>query len=85
MLTKNSARLSTRLTDPKFEHPRTYLVQVERIPDESALKQLREGVMLKDGRTRPAKVELLASPPRFAGRPCSNTLSQKCAGTRGFG
>ncbi len=69
LLLTDSARLSTRLTDPKFEHPRTYLVQVERIPDENALNQLREGVMLKDGRTRPAKVELLASPPDLPERP----------------
>ena len=69
LLLTDSALLSTRLTDPKFEHPRTYLVQVERIPDENALKQLREGVMLKDGRTRPAKVELLTSPPDLPERP----------------
>jgi 23S rRNA pseudouridine2457 synthase len=69
LLLTDSARLSTRLTDPKFDHPRTYLVQVERIPDETTLKQLREGVMLKDGRTRPAKVELLASPPELPERP----------------
>src|SRR5689334_18301667 len=28
LLLTDSARLATRLTDPKFEHPRTYLVQV---------------------------------------------------------
>jgi pseudouridine synthase len=69
LLLTDSARLSTRLTDPKFEHPRTYLVQVERIPDENALNQLREGVTLKDGRTRPAKVELLKSSPDLPERP----------------
>lgn len=69
LLLTDSARLSTRLTDPKFEHPRTYLVQVERIPDENALRQLREGVTLKDGLTRPAKVELLAAPPDLPERP----------------
>jgi pseudouridine synthase len=69
LLLTDSARLSRRLTNPKFEHPRTYLVQIERIPDENALKQLREGVMLKDGSTRPAKVELLGSPPDLPERP----------------
>jgi 23S rRNA pseudouridine2457 synthase len=63
LLLTDSSRLSERLTDPKFEHPRTYLVQVERIPDEKALKQLREGIMLKDGLTRPAVVEKLDSAP----------------------
>ncbi|MFN8371432.1 MAG: pseudouridine synthase [Anaerolineae bacterium] len=62
LLTADGA-LNARLTHPKFEHPRTYLVQVERIPDEQALEKLRSGVELNDGRTRPAKVELLQTPP----------------------
>jgi len=57
-----------RLTHPRFEHDKTYLVQVEGIPTEEALAQLRSGVMVKGGRTRPAEVELLpgepAVPPR---------------------
>src|SRR3954470_24290549 len=61
--------LAHRLTDPRFEHPRTYLVQVERIPDPSALEALRRGVDLKDGRTRPAEAELLAAPPALPDRP----------------
>jgi len=69
LLLTDSARLSTRLTDPKFEHPRIYLAQVEGIPDENALQKLREGVILNDGRTRPAKVELLPSPPDLPERP----------------
>jgi pseudouridine synthase len=69
LLLTDSARLKTRLTDPKFEHPRTYLVQVERIPDESALQQLREGIALKDGLTRPAQVELLEETPDLPERP----------------
>lgn len=51
------------LTDPKFSHPRTYWVQVERIPDETALAQLREGVVIKNYRTRPAEVQLLPKEP----------------------
>src|SRR5579859_1055048 len=45
--------LNARLTQPRFAHPRTYLVQVERIPGEAALDRLRQGVVLKDGPTRP--------------------------------
>ncbi len=37
LLLTDSGSLNTRLTDPAFAHPRTYLVQVERIPDEAAL------------------------------------------------
>ena len=54
--------LQHRLTDPKFEHPRTYGVQVERVPDEAALKQLRTGVDVLDYRTRPAKARLIEEP-----------------------
>jgi len=63
LLLTDSGELNARLTQPRYEHPKTYLVQVERIPDEAALQRLREGVDLKDGRTRPAQVELLEPPP----------------------
>lgn len=63
ILTDDGA-LNARLTHPKYEHPRTYLAQVERIPDEKALEQLRQGVVIKGGyTTRPAEVELLAEEP----------------------
>lgn len=69
LLLTDAARLKTRLTDPKFEHPRTYLVQVERIPDEQALQSLREGIDLSDGHTRPTQVERLDAAPDLPERP----------------
>jgi pseudouridine synthase len=69
LLLTDSGSLNAQLTDPAFAHPRTYLVQVERIPDEAALQRLRTGVDLKDGHTRPAQVELLAAPPDLPERP----------------
>ncbi|HEX3449643.1 MAG TPA: pseudouridine synthase [Isosphaeraceae bacterium] len=68
LLLTDDGRLAHRLTDPRFEHPKTYLVQVERTPDHVALEELRRGVVLKDGRTRPAQVELLAQPPALIDR-----------------
>ena len=68
LLLTDDGRLAHRLTDPRFEHPKTYLVQVERIPDAAALEALRRGVVLKDGRTRPAQAELLAEPPAVPDR-----------------
>ncbi len=59
----NNGPLKHRLSHRQFAHPRTYLVQVERIPDKMALNQLRQGVTIKDYKTRPAKVKLLDSPP----------------------
>lgn len=55
--------LSQRLTDPAYRHPRTYLVQVERIPDEAALEKLRVGVVIEGKKTLPALVELLDHEP----------------------
>ena len=63
LLTANG-RLQQRLTDPRFGHWRTYWVQVEGIPDPSQLQALREGVIVKKQRTRPAKAELLADEHR---------------------
>jgi 23S rRNA pseudouridine2457 synthase len=68
LLLTDDGLLAHRLTDPRFEHPKTYLVQVERIPDDRALEALRQGVVLNDGPTRPAEVELLAHPPELPER-----------------
>jgi pseudouridine synthase len=69
LLLTDSGWLIERLTNPTYAHPRTYLAQVERIPDESDLEKLRGGIDLNDGRTRPAQVELLASSPDLPERP----------------
>ena len=68
LLLTDNGQLNNRLAAPKFAHPRTYYVQVEGIPHESALKGLRQGVTIKNYRTRPAKVELLPSEPNLPPR-----------------
>jgi len=50
-----------RVSHPKFEHPKTYWAQVEGIPDEVALNQLRRGIRVQDYTTKPAEVRLLES------------------------
>jgi pseudouridine synthase len=60
--------LAHRLSDPRFEHPKTYVVQVERVPDENALETLRRGLDLRDGRTRPAEATLLPAAPTVPDR-----------------
>jgi 23S rRNA pseudouridine2457 synthase len=62
VLTSDGA-LQHRLTDPRFEHPKTYWAQVEGIPDETALRALRRGVLLDGRRTRPAAARLLENEP----------------------
>lgn len=68
MLLTNHGQLQHRLSHPKFQHPRTYWVQVERIPDPDALKQLQEGVLLDEHRTRRTKVQLLGAEPQLPQR-----------------
>jgi 23S rRNA pseudouridine2457 synthase len=63
LLLTDDGPLAHRLTDPRFEHAKTYLVQVERVPDEKALETLRRGVVLNDGPTRPTEVELMPIAP----------------------
>ncbi|GBF79919.1 pseudouridine synthase [Aphanothece sacrum] len=68
LLLTNNGPLKHRLSHREFAHPRTYWVQVERIPDEFTLEQLRQGVQIQDYRTRPAQVQLLATPPNLPPR-----------------
>jgi 23S rRNA pseudouridine2457 synthase len=63
LLLTNDGPLQHRLINPKFHHPRTYWAQVERVPDEEALQQLRDGVLIKGDRTRPAQARLLEHDP----------------------
>ncbi len=62
LLLTNAGWLQHRIADPKHKLPKTYLVQVERIPVTQALKQLAKGVKLSDGVTQPAEVELIEEP-----------------------
>jgi 23S rRNA pseudouridine2457 synthase len=69
LLLTDDGWLAHRLTDPRFAHPKTYFAQVERIPGPEALDALRRGVILNDGPTRPAEVELLSQSPPLPDRP----------------
>jgi 23S rRNA pseudouridine2457 synthase len=69
LLLTDDGRLAHRLTDPRYEHPRTYLVLVERVPAPEALESLRRGIVLRDGPTRPAEVAILDQPPALPDRP----------------
>lgn len=62
LLLTNDGRLQKAIADPQQKTPKTYWAQVENIPDEVALGQLRQGVTLNDGPTRPAKARLIEQP-----------------------
>ncbi|UOQ74668.1 pseudouridine synthase [Hymenobacter cellulosilyticus] len=55
--------LQHRLSEPRYKVPKTYLAQVEGVPTEEALAQLRRGVDIKTSYTAPAEAELLPAPP----------------------
>lgn len=54
--------LVQKITNPRFTLQKTYWAQVEGELTEKALEQLRTGVVLKDGKTRPAKARLIEEP-----------------------
>lgn len=65
LLLTNDGFLHHKLIDPRFEHSRTYYVQVEGIPDEKALKKLSEGVIIENKKTKKSNVRLLKEVPEL--------------------
>jgi pseudouridine synthase len=55
----NDARLAVCLTEPEHRVPKTYHVRIRSVPTAADLERLRRGVKLPDGRTRPARVQVL--------------------------
>ena len=62
LLLTDDGKLQHKLANPKFKTWKTYLVQVENIPDQGCLHQLENGLVLKDGPTKPAQAKLIQPP-----------------------
>src|SRR5262245_22972027 len=56
LLMTNYNQLAERVTNPESHVPKTYLVKASKVLTDAQLKQLRDGVVLADGATRPARV-----------------------------
>ena len=68
VLLTNDGRLKHLLLEPRFRHPRTYLVQVEGIPSSESIGRLRRGVSIEDRKTLPTGVRLLSTEPQLPPR-----------------
>jgi len=62
LVLSDDGRLVQKISHPRFKQEKTYWAQVEGVPGDDALGQLRNGVMLKDGKTLPAEVKLIDEP-----------------------
>ena len=56
LLMTNDTEFAERVTSPDFHVPKTYLVKASALLTDEDLQTLRDGVMLRDGATRPARV-----------------------------
>lgn len=62
LLLTDEGRLIKKLLDPKFEHPRTYLAQVDGQITQEAINQLKKGITIKNYRTKPCHAEIAVPP-----------------------
>jgi 23S rRNA pseudouridine2457 synthase len=68
LLLTNDNRMKHLITNPRFAHERTYLVQVEGFPDEDDIERLWNGVIIEGKRTKPAVVTVLIREPSLPPR-----------------
>lgn len=69
LLLTDDGILNARMTQPAQKQTKIYLAQVEGIPTEASLQLLRNGVLLNDGLTLPARIKLIDEPKVWARTP----------------
>ena len=62
LLLTSSGKFQHQISHPKFKLPKTYWAQVEGDISDKAISDLSKGVLLKDGKTRPAKAKRISEP-----------------------
>jgi 23S rRNA pseudouridine2605 synthase len=65
LLMTNDNRFAERVTNPDSHVPKTYLVKASAVLTDAQLRQLREGIELSDGPTRPAEVTRLRDSAKY--------------------
>ena len=68
LLLTDDGELAHQLTHPSFHVPKTYLAQVEGVPDKRSLDSLRRGVLVKGETAAAAEVDLMERPPDLPAR-----------------
>lgn len=65
LILTNDTQFAERIMNPDFHVPKTYLVKASMLLADDQLEQLRKGVELSDGPTRPAKVKRLRDSGKY--------------------
>lgn len=72
LLLTNDQKLNYKILNPRFEHWRTYFVQVEGIPSQEHIEQLQQGTIIrinkKDYKTKPCKALKIPNPTNLPER-----------------
>jgi 23S rRNA pseudouridine2605 synthase len=66
LLLTNDTRLVESVGNPEHKVPKTYLVKASTLVSDPQLEQLRRGVMLEDGATRPAVVKRVRDSAKYS-------------------
>ena len=62
LLLTDDGKLQHKISHPKFDKEKTYIVQIDGQISSDAITQLCKGVRLKDGLTKPAKARIIDTP-----------------------
>ena len=65
LLMTNDNQFAERVTNPESHVPKTYLVKASMVLTDAQLEQLRDGIELSDGPTRPAQVTRLRDSGKY--------------------
>ena len=68
LILTNDGNLTYRLTHPKFEHEKEYIISIDGNLSEGDIKKLENGILLEDGMTYPAIIKEIVnqSPYRYS-------------------
>lgn len=68
LLLTDDGKLQHKISDPKNKMKKTYWVQVDKEVTAEAIEELKKGVLLKDGKTKPAQAKIISEPENLWSR-----------------